>query len=115
MAGKTVRIDIIAASDPKVKAAVVATDQAGATKAAGKAGAFFGTVANIYASKGNRVTKLNFDLDYKKAMTAVVFASSYSKLPDLKILTLFDPEHGLGRLIDKNVELGVIARNGADQ
>lgn len=37
------------------------------------------------------------------------------ELPALKILTLFEPKHGLGRLIDKNAEPGVIARDGADQ
>ena len=37
------------------------------------------------------------------------------KLPALKILAQLQPDHGVGRLIDEDAELGVISRNGADQ
>jgi hypothetical protein len=86
VAAKNVTLATVAASDPKVKAALDAKDLAGAKKLAGKPGAFVGTVADVYTSRGNRVTKLNFDQDFKKAMTAVVFPPAYGKFPDLKSL-----------------------------
>ena len=86
LAAKGATFRTVPATDTKVKTALAATDLAGAKKAVGKTGAFVGTVADVYISRGNGVTKLNFDADFHKAFTAVIFPNTYAKLPDVKTL-----------------------------
>ena len=76
----------IAASDAKVKAASDPKDLTKAGKMTGKTGTFSGTVAQVYAMKGNNMVLLNFDKDYKAAITGVIRAKNFSKFPDLQTL-----------------------------
>lgn len=79
-------VGTIAAADSRVKAALSATNLDAIKKVVGKSGSFVGTVADIYVGKDNKITKLNFDPDFHKAISATFFASSYAKFPDLKTL-----------------------------
>ena len=76
----------IASADAKVKSASDPKDLTKAGKMAGKTGIFSGMVAQVYAMKGNNMVLLNFDKDYKAAVTGVVRAKSFSKFPDLETL-----------------------------
>jgi DNA/RNA endonuclease YhcR with UshA esterase domain len=86
VASKTAKIATIAATAPAVKSALAANDLAGAKAQVGKTVAFTGTVSKVYAPKSNKLVILNFDPDYKKAMTAVVFSTTFAKFPDLTTL-----------------------------
>ena len=68
------------------KGALDAKDMSGAQKLTGKTGAFQGTVSAVYAPKSHTVVILNFDPNYRQAMTAVVRPAAYAKLPDLAAL-----------------------------
>lgn len=85
-ADKGKALGTIAAGDAKVKAALSATNLDAIKKAAGKSGSFVGTVADIYVAKSNKMSKLNFDPDFHKAISATIFSSDYTKLPDLQTL-----------------------------
>ncbi len=71
---------------PEVKKAIDAKKLDVAFKLIGKPGAFKGTVDKAYAPKSNSLVILDFDKDYKSALTAVVKAENFSKIPDLKTL-----------------------------
>ncbi len=74
----------VAASDAKVKGAKDPKDLAGAKKLIGKTAAFSGTVAKVFEPGG--VALINFDKDYKLAITAVVRSKNFAAFPDLKTL-----------------------------
>jgi hypothetical protein len=74
------------ASATAAKGAIGAKDLAGAQKLVGKSGAFQGTVSTVYSPKGHDVVILDFDRDYKQALTAIARPSSYAKLPALAML-----------------------------
>jgi hypothetical protein len=74
----------IPASSPAVRAALAPKDLAGARKLEGKSGAFAGVVSKVYATGG--IVILDFDPDYKSALTAVVKAPAFAQFPDLKTL-----------------------------
>ena len=73
-------------TNPEVKKALDAKDLPGAIKLIGKEGAFKGTVAKVYAPKSNSIVILNFDADYKKAITAVLRNKDFSRFPNLESL-----------------------------
>ncbi len=77
----------VKSSDSAVAKALKATDLKGAEKMVGKSGAFTGTVSETYAPKSGKLVILNFDKDYKKALTAVVKSEDFAKFPDLQALT----------------------------
>jgi DNA/RNA endonuclease YhcR with UshA esterase domain len=85
-ASKTAKFGSIAASDSSVKSAIDAHDLKTAASMVGKTGAFTGTVTKIYSPKSGSIVIINFDRDFKTALTAVVKKSSFSKLPDLSQL-----------------------------
>ncbi|MGO8673815.1 MAG: hypothetical protein ACLQVD_20950 [Capsulimonadaceae bacterium] len=72
---------VIEATDPLLKSAIPASHKAAAATLIGKTGAFVGTVANVYRS--HDVVILDFDKNYRSALTAVVKSQSISKLPAL--------------------------------
>lgn len=74
----------IPASSSAVRAALTPKDLDGARKLEGKAGAFAGTVTKVYATGG--IVILDFDPDYKTALTAVVKAPVFAQFPDLRTL-----------------------------
>ena len=57
-----------------------------AEKLIGKAGSFKGTVSKAFTPRNGGLVILNFDDDYKSAMTAVLKKSDFAKFPDLSEL-----------------------------
>ena len=86
VAAKDKKFATVAASDAKVKAATDAKNLTGAGKFVSKTGVFAGTVAGIFSPKGNHLLLINFDKDYKSAITGMIRANDFSKFPDLKTL-----------------------------
>ncbi len=84
LASKTAKFGMATAAE--VKSAVDAHDLAKAKTMVDKPITFVGTVTKVFAPKSNKVVILNFDKDYKSALTAVVFTTTFGKFPDLKTL-----------------------------
>jgi hypothetical protein len=84
VASKTAKFEKIAKTDESVKSSLDAHELAGGMKEVGKNGAIKGVVSRVFAP--GAVAILNFDADYKTAMTAVVMKTNFDKLPDLQIL-----------------------------
>lgn len=87
VASKTAHFGSIAAKSAAVKKALKATDLAGAMKLVGKVGSFTGTVAEVYAVRGNGSMYLNFAKPWDKTISGQVLAADYAKLPPLKPLS----------------------------
>ena len=85
-ASKTAIFDTVAKTDDTVKAALDAHDQKAAGKLVGKTGSFTGTVTKLYSPKSGSIVILNFDRDYKTALTAVVKRDDFGRFPDLSRL-----------------------------
>lgn len=86
VASKTATFATVKAGDGSVTQALKASDLAGAKKLVGKEGAFEGTVTALYAPGSNALVILNFDKNYRNALTAVVRAKNFAAFPDLKAL-----------------------------
>lgn len=76
----------VAANSPNVKKALVAKDLAGAKKWIGKDGSFTGTVIKVFAPKSNSIVILNFDADYKAALTAALKSEHFPRFPVMGVL-----------------------------
>jgi len=83
LASATAKFGTVAAADGSVKSAIDAHDLKAASGMVGKAGSFTGTVTKIYTPKSGSIAIINFDRDYKTALTAVVKKSNFGKFPDL--------------------------------
>lgn len=86
VASKTAKFATVKPGDGSVTQALKASDLAGAKKLVGKDGTFEGTVAALFTPKGNGLVILNFDKNYRNALTAVVRSKSFAAFPDLKEL-----------------------------
>ena len=86
VASKTVKLATVKAGDGSVTKALKASDLAGAKKLIGKDGAFEGTVAALYSPKSNTLLILNFDKNFRNALTAVLRVKSYDAFPDMQTL-----------------------------
>lgn len=86
VASTTAKFSIIPAAESVVANAIMANDLNAAAKLKGKQGAFKGTVAKVFVPKSGAIVILNFDRNYKNALTAVVKKSNFSKFPDLNSL-----------------------------
>lgn len=84
VAAKNKAFATIAPGDAKAKSATDAKNLAEAKKWVGKTGAFSGTVAKVFETRG--LVLINFDRDYHLALTAVVRAKNFGLFPDLKTL-----------------------------
>jgi len=85
-ASKTAKFDTIAKTDAIYKGALDAHDKAGAEKLIGKTGSFKGKVTKAFTPRKGGLVILNFDDDYKSALTAVVMKADFSHFPDLSKL-----------------------------
>jgi hypothetical protein len=85
-ASKTVKFDTVAKTDALYTGAMDAHDKDAAEKMVGKKGAFKGTVTKAFTPRSGGIVILNFDDDYKTAMTAVLKKSDFSKFPDVSKL-----------------------------
>ena len=86
VASKTAKFGTVKAGDGSVKTALKASDLAGAKKLVGKDGAFEGTVTAVFSPKTNGLVILNFDKNYKNALTAVLRVKNYADFPDMQSL-----------------------------
>ena len=76
----------IKATDEAVTKALDSKDMEGAKKLIGKEGSFVGTVTKIYTAKGNSLMVLNFDPDFRSALSAILEPGEFDKFPNLKDL-----------------------------
>ena len=83
---KTAKFETVAKTDKAYTSAIDAHDKSTADKMVGKDGAFRGKVAKLFSPRGGSVLILNFDSDYKTALTAVLKKSDFSKFPDMSQL-----------------------------
>ena len=87
LASKTAVFTSVSKTDDSLKTALNAHALADALKQTNSAGAFTGTVSRIFEPRGNALAILNFDADYRSALTAVVRNENFDQFPDLKTLT----------------------------
>lgn len=86
VASKTAKFGTVAKTDSVYTAALDAHNLAAGQKLIDKEGSLRGTVAKLFSTKGGGVLILNFDRDYKTAMTAVLNKSDFAKFPDMSQL-----------------------------
>ncbi|MCX6367853.1 MAG: hypothetical protein NTX57_14280 [Armatimonadetes bacterium] len=86
VASKTAKFDTVKRGDGSVKTALKATDLAGAKKLVGKDGAFEGVVVKVFSPRSNGLVILNFDKNYRNALTAVLRVKNYASFPDMQTL-----------------------------
>lgn len=75
-------------TEPAAKAskALAATDLKTALSLVGKKGSFQGTVTDTYAPDGDGILFVDFAKNYRTTISAVLFAKSYSKFPEMSTL-----------------------------
>ena len=66
--------------------AIDAHDLKKAESLTNKEGAFRGKVTQVFTPRSGTVAILNFDKDYKTALTAVIYKENWAKFPDLETL-----------------------------
>jgi hypothetical protein len=86
VASKTAAFGKIGKDTAPVKTALEAHDLAGGLKLVEKTNSFRGMVSKLFEPRNGTIAILNFDADYKTAMTAVVHVEDFSKFPELKAL-----------------------------
>jgi hypothetical protein len=86
IASPTATFGTIAKTDAAYTNALDAHDLAAGLKLADKEVAFKGTVARLFEPRSGTIAILNFDFQYKTAMTAVLRKENYGKFPALKSL-----------------------------
>jgi hypothetical protein len=86
VASKTAKFRSVSKTDEIYASAIDAHDLAGAYKKVGQTGAFKGTVSKIFEERDGDLMILNFDPDYKTALTAVLKNPEFPKFPDMKAL-----------------------------
>lgn len=77
----------VTANASEVARSIDAKDLAGAGKRVGKPGAFQGTVSKVYSPRGHNIVILDFDPNYRSALTAVIKPEDYAKFPSTETLT----------------------------
>ena len=86
VASKTVMFATVDKDNPIYKNALDAHELAAALKLIGKDGAFKGTVSKLYEERDGDLAILDFDPNYRTALTAVLRNASFPKFPDVKAL-----------------------------
>lgn len=86
VASKTAKFGTVPAAASSVAKALEAHDLAGAQKLVGKPGAFQGTVTQAYSPHNHSIVILDFDKQYKTALTATLLPADFAKFPDLATL-----------------------------
>lgn len=82
-ASKTASFAKIAATDDVCKTALDAHALDAALKQVGKDGAFKGKVTQIFEPRNGSMAIVNFDPDYKTALTALLWKTNFAKFPAL--------------------------------
>jgi len=86
VASKTAKFGSVSKTDELYAGALDAHDLAGAYKKVGQTGAFKGIVSKIFEERDGDLMILDFDPDYKTALTAVLKNPDFPHFPDMKVL-----------------------------
>lgn len=86
VASKTAKFATVEKTDALYKSALDAHDLDGALKLVDKGGAFRGTVTKAFAQRDGSLVILDFDPNFRTALTAVVRSADYAKFPVLRDL-----------------------------
>jgi hypothetical protein len=86
VASKTAAFGTVAKGDDAYQKARDAHDLEGAHTVLGQAGAFKGTVTQLFEERDGDLAILDFDRNFRTAMTAIVRNPDFPKFPDLKAL-----------------------------
>lgn len=85
-ASKTAKFGSVEKADAVYKNALDAHDLDAAAKLVGKDGAFRGTLTKAFEQRDGSLVVLDFDPNYRTALTAVVRRADYAKFPPLRDL-----------------------------
>lgn len=83
-ASKTAKFGTVATTAPEYQSALDAHALEAALKQQNKLGAFKGTVTATYEPRSGGLAIMNFDADYKKAISALLRGNDFTNFPDLK-------------------------------
>ncbi len=86
VASKTAKFGTVDRDAAAPKNALDAHDLTGAQKLIGKEGSFRGTVSKIYEERDGDIVVLDFDPNYRTALTAVLRNADFPKFPDIRTL-----------------------------
>ena len=86
VASKTAKFSLVAKDDDSYKRALESHDLAGALKMIGRDGAFKGTVSKLFEERDGDIVVLDFDQNFRTALTAVLRNADFPKFPDMKTL-----------------------------
>jgi hypothetical protein len=86
VASKTAKFETVDKDDAAYKNALDAHDLAGAQKLIGKEGSFRGTVSKFFEERDGDLIVLDFDPNFRTALTAVLRNVDFPKFPDVKVL-----------------------------
>ena len=82
----TTKFGTVSKTDAAYTAALDAHNKDDAANMVGRSGSFRGTVSKVFMPGKGSIVILNFDEDYKTALTAVIKKADISKFPDLEKL-----------------------------
>jgi hypothetical protein len=85
-ASKTAKFGSLEKTGDAYKSALDAHDLEGASKLVGKDGAFRGTVAKVFEQRDGSLLVMDFDPNFRTALTAVLRRADYAKFPDVREL-----------------------------
>ena len=83
VASKTAKFALVSKTDETYKTAIDAHALADALKQKDKDGAFKGKVTQIFEPRGGAMAIVNFDTNYRTALTALLKKDSFDKFPAL--------------------------------
>ena len=86
VASKTAKFATVSKTDPLYTNALDAHDLAGAKKLVGQSGSFKGIVSKLFEERDGDLVVLDFDPNYRTALTAVLKNSDFPKFPDIHLL-----------------------------
>ena len=86
VASGTAKFESVSKSDAAWQKALDSHELEAAKKLIGQTGSFRGSVSKVYESRDGDIVILDFDSNYRTALTAVLKKADFSKFPDLRTL-----------------------------
>lgn len=87
VASGTGKFQTVSKTDPAWQQAMDAHELGAAAKRIGQAASFKGTISKVYESRDGGIVILDFDANYRTALTAVLKKPDFAKFPDLRDLS----------------------------
>ncbi|HTA30300.1 MAG TPA: hypothetical protein VK731_07430 [Candidatus Cybelea sp.] len=112
VASKTATFGKVSKTDDAYKTALDAHALADALKQVDKDGAFKGTVAKVFEPRGGAMAILNFDDNYRNALTALLKKDEFDKFPALTNL-LAKEVVVTGKFVDYQGRAEIVLTNAA--